>query len=99
MAVVRIVANVASFLLRPAGFGETIAAPQRQAAAAEPLRRFQDCAVIAGALELVGCGEAGDAGAENDHAAAVAGLSRQRQARGLGGRRHVGSPLSPAIDL
>ena len=77
----------AALLWRASDFREDVAAPQRQAAPAEAARRFQDDAIVAGAVELVGGAQAGDAGAEDRHRLARAGVARRLKLRGLRGRR------------
>ena len=56
---------------------EHVAAAQRQAAPADAARRFQDHDVVAGAVELVGGAQPGDAGAEDRDRASLAGVARQ----------------------
>src|SRR5262249_18317111 len=77
----------AAFLRATVDLADDVAAPEREAASAQAPRRLEDDAVVAGAIELVGRREPGDAGAEDDHAAAGAGILRQAEARGLCRRR------------
>ena len=59
---------------------EHVAAPQGEAASADAARGLQDHDVVAGAVELVGRAQPGDAGAEDRDRLAGAGIVRQRQA-------------------
>src|SRR5437899_10303925 len=65
-----------------ADFSDIVAAPEREAASAEPPRRFQDDAVVSRAVELVGRTQARDPGAEDDDGPAGAGILRQTEACG-----------------
>ena len=60
---------------------EHVAAAQRQVAPADAARRLQDHDVIAGAVELVGRAQPGDAGAEDRDRAPLAGVGRQLEPR------------------
>src|SRR5262249_55122366 len=73
-----------TLLRRAAYLGKTVAAPQRQAAAAQALRRFEDDAIVAGTVELESRAQAGDPGAENGDGPARPRILRQGEARGPG---------------
>ena len=67
---------------RAADFPKTVAAAQREAAPADAAARFQHDAIEAGAIELIGGAQAGDAGAEDGDRLAGAGVLGQAEARG-----------------
>ncbi len=78
-------------LVGPAGLHDPVAAAHGPDPPADPLARLEHGHVPAGAAELIGGDQAGDAGAEDRHLAAAAAATGQVERLGRG-RRHVQQP-------
>ena len=70
----------AALLQRSIDLGEGIAAPQGQAATAQPPRGFEDDAIVAGAIEFIGGAQARHAGTQDGDALARSGIRRKSEA-------------------